>query len=454
MLNTADLSLEQAPPISIPFRFFLTAPLFGLAGGVLLLLSAPEMFSSRWTPAMLALTHLYTLGVLAMVMCGAMMQMLPVLAGAPVPRVVLVGNLVHPLLSAGTVMLAAAFLTGSGMAMAVAASALGSAFLIFLAAVATALRRIKVPNETITGMRAALVALLITVALGSLLAAVLSGLTPGMNLVLYTDLHLSWGMLGWVALLVVAVSYQVVPMFQVTPEYPPWLRRRLVPLLLTSLVVWTLLTFMGDKDYLPKSIATLLFIIPLLGLLLFTTVTLRLQQQRRRRISDVTLLFWRSGLAAMVGCGAVWISARFSPALEQAQATPLVIGIGLVLGAAVSLLNGMLYKIVPFLSWFHLQNRQLALMCMTVQVPNMKQLLPDRVAKRQFRVHLAALLALLAAVFQPKWFIYPAGVLLSLSSLLLWINLLRVVLGYRRSNRELLQASHEQPPLSQAGAAS
>jgi hypothetical protein len=139
----------------------------------------------------------------------------------------------------------------------------------------------------------------------------------------------------------------------------------------------------------------------------------------------------------------VWILAWNLPALSQSPAVVLAIGIGLVLGAAVSFLNGMLYKIVPFLSWFHLQNRQLATMCMTVQVPNMKQLLPDRAAHRQFWVHLAALLLLLAAVLQPRWFVYPAGVLLSLSSLLLWLNLVRVVLRYRRSNQELLNASRE-----------
>ena len=61
------------------------------------------MFISRWSPLTLGLTHLITLGVLAMVMCGAMLQMLPVIAGSPVPRVVLVGTLTHILLILGTI---------------------------------------------------------------------------------------------------------------------------------------------------------------------------------------------------------------------------------------------------------------------------------------------------------------------------------------------------------------
>jgi hypothetical protein len=50
------LSFEQAPPISVPFRFFLTAPLFGMAAGLLLLWQGPAALASRWTSVALALT--------------------------------------------------------------------------------------------------------------------------------------------------------------------------------------------------------------------------------------------------------------------------------------------------------------------------------------------------------------------------------------------------------------
>jgi hypothetical protein len=58
----ALLSFDQGPPISAPLRFFITAPLFAIGAGFLLLWSGPELFASRWTPAALALTHLITVG--------------------------------------------------------------------------------------------------------------------------------------------------------------------------------------------------------------------------------------------------------------------------------------------------------------------------------------------------------------------------------------------------------
>jgi len=78
----ALLSFAQAPPFAAPFRFFLTAPLFAMLAGMLLLWTGPGLLASRWTPAALALTHLITVGFLLQVMLGAMIQILPVVAGA------------------------------------------------------------------------------------------------------------------------------------------------------------------------------------------------------------------------------------------------------------------------------------------------------------------------------------------------------------------------------------
>ena len=49
MSQPAGLSFEQAPPFSLPLRFFLTAPLFLLAAAILIVLS-PDALASRWTP--------------------------------------------------------------------------------------------------------------------------------------------------------------------------------------------------------------------------------------------------------------------------------------------------------------------------------------------------------------------------------------------------------------------
>src|SRR5574340_1841803 len=91
----ASLSFDQAPPVSGPARFFLTAPLFGIAAGFLLALNDGGLFDSRWQPAALALTHLMTLGFMLLTLCGALLQILPVASGANVWRPRVVAWIVH-----------------------------------------------------------------------------------------------------------------------------------------------------------------------------------------------------------------------------------------------------------------------------------------------------------------------------------------------------------------------
>ena len=50
----ALLSNDQSPPMAAPFRFFLSAPVFGVLAGLLLVWSGPSAFLSRWTPEALA----------------------------------------------------------------------------------------------------------------------------------------------------------------------------------------------------------------------------------------------------------------------------------------------------------------------------------------------------------------------------------------------------------------
>ena len=217
-------SFDQSPPISGPLRFFLTAPLFAILAGVLILWSGPDLFASRWTPAALALTHLITVGFMLQVMLGAMLQLLPVVAGANMTRPLRVATLVHAAITAGALFLAAAFLTAAPLLFEFAATFLATGVMIFVGAAARALYGIPATSPTIPGLKLALIGLSVTVFSGVLLAISLS-LSLELPLLQLTNLHLGWGFVAWGCILLAAVGFVVVPMFQLTPEYPVWFGR-------------------------------------------------------------------------------------------------------------------------------------------------------------------------------------------------------------------------------------
>ncbi|MCW8891478.1 MAG: hypothetical protein OQL20_12535, partial [Sedimenticola sp.] len=301
-----------------------------------------------------------------------------------------------------------------------------------------ALWRVKTVTPTITAMRLALVAFLITLLLGLLLASGFLGTVGFGHIAQLVNIHLGWGVLGWIGLLLVGLSYQVVPMFQVTPEYPALMRRYLAPGLFVMLIVWSLLMLAAALDWLNAVLPLLAMLLLIPGFIYYAVVTLQLQLQRKRRVPDMTMQFWRIGMLAILLSAVLWGAGMSSTLLSNSPQYSLLLGVVLIVGAGLSVVNGMLYKIVPFLSWFHLQNRQLSLMCMTVQVPNMKEFITDKAARLQYKAHLAALLMLLAAALKPEWFAHLAGILFAFSNILLVKNLFMAMKKYRQVNQALL----------------
>jgi hypothetical protein len=427
-MNSTGLSLEQAPPFSVPLRFFLTAPWFLPLAAALLAWQGPEAFASRWLPVTLALTHLFTLGFMAQVMLGALLQMLPVVVGVVVPRPRLTAALIHIPLTLGTLVLTVAFSSSTPAGFQVAGWLLGLAFGVALTAMHWALWRAPVVNGTVIALRCALGALLITVGLGLSLGGYLGwGWGWDLPVVAMTDLHAAWGLVGWTLLLVAGVAYQVVPMFQITPPYPSAFVRRFTPLMAVLLAVWSMLTLGGWETAARWAGAALA-----LGVALFAVTTLRLLTQRRRKIGDPTLLYWRTSMVSLLTGALLWLLAPWIPALAPAPQVEWLLGILLIFGFAVAVINGMLYKIVPFLAWFHLQAQLLG----RVKIPNMKQLLPEARIRGQFWAYLAALLLLLAAAVHPSVLTYPAALALGVAGAWLGINLVSVWRIYRRTWHE------------------
>lgn len=419
------LSFEQAPPITVPFRFFLTAPLFLLAAACLLAWFGPAALQMRQAPATLALTHLLTLGVMSMTMCGALMQMLPVIAGSPIIHPRLTAALCHGLLTLGTPMLAAAFLTGNHALGLASTAVLGCGFGAFIVASGLSLARIRTCNSTAISMGLAAIALAVAIPLGMVLLLARIG-SIDIAYAQYAELHPLWGSIGWAALLIFGVAYQVVPMFLMTPDYPKHLTRMLAVILFALLVAKTAAVLLDASAPMNAGADAGLAA----GLIWFALTTLRLQAMRKRRHADPTQRYWRLAMSALIVAALGGVMLRWVSA-EAAEMLKLVLGMLFIIGFVLGVISGMLYKIVPFLAWFHLQSRHLR----QVPIPNMKTLMPDNRALAQMRVWLCAVITLAAAMVLPRVFTYPAALLLAAAAIWLEWNLLATLRSYKNTRR-------------------
>lgn len=408
-----NLSFDQAPPVSVPVRFFLTAPLFGIAAGMWLIWRGEAAWVSRWGVDVLALMHLFSVGFMLQVMCGALMQFVPVATGGNLwhPRVT--ANWVHPLLTLGAISLVLGFINQQPIFFRYATYLLMAGLSVFWVVLGIALFRTPARGATLGALRLAWLGLAITLILGLMLATLLGGYSgfagltdffegagwkfPGM-----VNVHAAWGLAGWSLMLVMGVSYFVVPMFQLTPYYSEKMSRILPWGLFFWLLLWSIHLLFNplamEAQEAQAGQGWLLWVAYAIAAG-YAWITLRLQYRRRRKVTDVTFLFWQVAMAILLAMPLLWFLIQGLPGLSDHPRVTLGLGVLLVWGFFVSVMCGMLYKIIPFLIWLQLQN--MGILKLKIVPPNMKQMIPERMMQAQFIAHFLTIALLLAATAWP-----------------------------------------------------
>lgn len=424
----ALMAFENAPPFAAPLRFFLTAPLFAVFAGLLVAFSGLDMVASRWSPVTLAATHLLTVGFMMQAMLGALIQILPVVTGANLRNPLRVAGIVHPGLSLGALLLSAGFCLEKPALLSAAALLLGLTVGYFLALTARALAEVPTTSPTIRGLKLALLGLACVVGIGIVMALALA-YGWAIPLPALADLHAGWGLGGWAGVLLASIAYVVVPMFQLTPGYPARSSWWFPVALLALLLLWSVALVVS----LPWLIRFCQLIAAVAGIA-FAGLTLRLQGKRRRARPDATYRYWQVGLVFSIFALFLLATVALWPPAAEIEGWTLFFGVTLLAGGFVPFIVGMIYKIVPFLAWLHLQSCGQA----RVPAPAMNKILSDAEANRQWQAYVAALGLLVAAVFFPRWLAVPAGLAFALANGWLWWNLWSAFRRYSRFRADIL----------------
>lgn len=412
----AGVSLDQAPPEDIPVRFFLSAPVFGVLAGLIILFAGQDLFISNWSMETIALTHVFTLGWLAMIMMGSFYQMVPVLVGGTVPFIS-ASRVVHAGFTLGVLFIVSGIYLLNELLIIAASTLLSTSLLFFIVQIAIALFKVKGDRPTVVAMRISIIAFLFTVLLGIYFSGGHASLwdLPD-NRIGMTGSHLVLGLFGWVGSLIMGVGFHVIPMFYMTPEFDKKKAYIILSLYGISLVILpaALLFELGSLFVLiaggPGAVSLILF-----SFMLFTLIG-----KRKRKISDTTLRAWKTALVLLPISLLTFI---FIPFIET-ETILFVFGILFIMGFGLTVTTGMLYKILPFLVWFH----RFSLLIGKVKVPLMRDISSDKLAARQVNIFHVSLAILLAGIVGDIGIIIRlGGLVFALSSLILLFNLLKMV---------------------------
>jgi len=403
-MNISGLSFNALPPIDLPFRFFISAPIFIIACAFLILFSGESLWISRWQPSMLALTHGFTLGFLTMVMMGALLQLLPVIGGIGITRPRLVATYSHALYFVGVIALMLSFIFADRWFTITAMVSLSLGLSFYIGAVAWVLIKKISQGDSIIGFRLAIIAFVCLIVLGLLLLVNRLGISlPDMLLNKHvTDIHALMGLVGWAGILIVAVSFQVLPMFHVAPNMPKPVRKYLAP---TIFVLLMLFIFSGELA-LP-----LIFI----SHATFACILLYVIKKRKRKVPDTSIKYWQLAATSLLLLNVLYFlpdSFYVNPHITADSPLSFLLPDKSMLLTAIfiyfyllSIIQGMLLKILPFLSYTHLQQRCLVDFSAMQFIPHMHEFMNKKHGLALYYLHIMSGLALLAVLFEPKLYV-------------------------------------------------
>ncbi len=393
------LSLDQAPPISIVLRFFITSAIFAIAAALFMMLYPYEISSSYRSTHTVVLVHLLLFGVAATTMIGALFQMLPVMAGVSIDNALDLAKRVHVLLAIAVSTVVYSLFIGSTALLMLGASIALVTVILFVSKTITKLFTEAQKSASSTGMILALTSLTLAIIAITLLATgnIFAQLSNHFGELRSIHIHLV--LIGWIFTLICSVSFMVIEMFYVTPSYPKIIKKYYLPLLFTILLIQSVATFasLDLVEYFDLLISLMVII--------FCLTTLRVLKLRKRPRADTTIKLWYTALTTIM-------FSAFAFSTNYIELSIYAFGFGVI-----AVIYAMSYKIVPFLVWFHLNAKGI------LDAPLMSEVISVKLAKIHLWLYWGTALFLTLSLLVDPIMLAVAGLLFLILNLIYIYNL-------------------------------
>jgi cbb3-type cytochrome oxidase subunit 1 len=436
-------------------RFMLTG-LLALLSGVALLLVRPQMLATyHYSQYVIAATHLFVLGWICTIVMGAMYQLVPVALETKLysEKLAAVQFVFHLVGFTGMVWM---FWTWNMKQVGHFGAVLTVGVGLFVYNIARTLLRVPRWNVIATSVACALgwlslaVCAGLTIAIGKCsyeAAATLSSGNPfgiflhglqsvarfaaGFDQISAMHAHAHLGTVGVFIMLIVGISYKLVPMFTLSEVQNRWRAAASVALLNAGLLGSFIAILLRHPSKFPFAL------LAVAGLACYGIEMAAILRARKRRTLDWGLRYFLTAICLLAPLSLLALLLSW-PGLQLTQLTGQlenVYGVVGLLGVVSFAIIGMFYKIIPFLVWYGSYSRQIGLS----KVPSLSDFYSATLQALGYWAYLAGLtVTTIAIVLANAAAVRCGAVLLTLSLVTLALNVIKMLSHLIRPRTEPL----------------
>ncbi len=348
--SVSGLTSGAVSSITLPLAFMVTGLVALLAVATWLIVHPEILATYHYSPNAVAITHLFVLGWLCSIVMGAMYQLVPVALETKLysERLIFLQFACHVVGFMGMVL---AFHSWNMKFVGWFGSIFAAGICLFIYNIVRTLLRIPKWNVVTFSVASALVWVLLTITAGLLIAAAKTGHANFMfhfNPLGAMHTHAHLGIVGFFTILIVGVSYKLIPMFTLS-EVQNKTRATVSIVLLNIGLAGSLFSILLQSILKP-----LFALVVIVALAIYGWEIIAILRARKRRALDWGVRYFLTAIALLAPLSllALVLSWPHLPLNTFTGQLENIYGYLGLIGVVSLAVIGMLYKIIPFLIWF------------------------------------------------------------------------------------------------------
>lgn len=413
-----SITSSYAPPFSIVAKYFVTAIISFVLLNLLLLIWADEFSGFHFKPVILALTHIATLGWITMIIFGALIQFIPVVLEVKLYSEKL-AEIQFWIFTIGVIGFVYSFLRfGNSDVMIGSTLMLNIAMLLFSYNTIATFLNVKKWNLTGFYISAAVFYFFVTAVAGLMLAVNLFYPYVKINHLTYLNLHVHLAFIGWVLMIMMGVSFKLIPMYSLSHGYS--LKSGKLAFIIINIGLLGLSTVMHYEGMFLLFYFFTAFIV--CGIFTFLYQISLIIKKRVRKKFDIGMKYSVTSYIILAGVTILGAVITFID-YNNINNLTLIYGYLIVYGIISFLIIGQMYKIVPFLTWYHKHSSKVGI----EKVPLLKDMFNEKLADKGYYLMLTALAGLIVSLaFNVRALVYIFLAVMFLSSIIFLFNMLSI----------------------------